>query len=88
MTYKTAFASSVASCHTALVISGFENYLQFEMIMNVTILSWDQTKMTINIWIGPMTNIKQMKVNYFVMQKTVGTLSPFIFVSVGSIYFI
>lgn len=71
-----------------MVISGFENYLQFEIIMNVTIVSCDQNKVKINIWIGPMTNIKQMKVNYFVMQTTVGTLHQYIQVKVGSIFYI
>lgn len=58
------------------------------MIMNVTIVSVDQNKVKINIRMGPLTNIKQLKVNYFVMQTTVGTLHPFITVSIGSIYLI
>lgn len=58
------------------------------MIMNVTIVSVDQNKVKINIRMGPLTNIKQLKVNYFVMQTTVGTLHPFIKVSIGSIYLI
>lgn len=78
ITYKTAFPSAVTNPHKALVISGFENYLQFEMIMNITILTYDQNKMKINLKIGPMTNIKQLKVNYFIMQTTVGTQHPFI----------
>lgn len=46
--------------------------------MNITILTYDQNKMKINLKIGPMTNIKQLKVNYFIMQTTVGTEYPFI----------
>lgn len=58
------------------------------MIMNVTISTIEQTKVIVNVWVGAQTIVKQMRVNYFIMQKGVGTLDPFIQVSIGSIFLI
>jgi hypothetical protein len=52
ITYKTSFPTNVPIAWQALVISGFENYLSFEMIMKVTIIQAYQSYVKINVYVG------------------------------------
>ncbi len=44
------------------------------MIINITVTSIAQDKLQLSIWVGPQTYIKQLRINYFVMQPGATTL--------------
>ena len=67
VTYKTAFTSAITSAHRGVVLSGFENYLHYQIKVNVAITNVYTDRITVNVYVGATTYIKQLNINYFVM---------------------
>ena len=65
--YKTAFANLGTSPHKGVILSGFENYLHYQIKVNVTITNLYVDRLTVNVYVGATTYIKQLNINYFVM---------------------
>ena len=86
VTYKTAFTSPLTSggktAHRGVVLSGFENYLHYQIKINVTILTVYADRITLDVYVGATTYIKQLNINYFVMvpEFALNPLTPLILV--------
>ncbi len=50
-----------------VVLSGFENYLHYQIKVNVAITALYGDRITVSVYVGTTTYIKQLNINYFVM---------------------
>lgn len=71
VTYKTAFTPTITLggtvAHRGVVLSGFENYLHYQIKVNVAITAVYGDRITVSVYVGTTTYIKQLNINFFVM---------------------
>ncbi len=71
VTYKSAFTPAVTSIGTVarsgVVLSGFENYLHYQIKVNVAITAVYGDRITVSVYVGTTTYIKQLNINFFVI---------------------
>jgi hypothetical protein len=76
VTYKTPFASTITltgpEAHRGVVLSGFENYLHYQIKVNVAITVVHNDRITVRVYVGTTTYIKQLNINFFVMGSVAG----------------